>query len=123
MSKLPCIDCLTLSICRSLVDERLQRLNTHRLSYNVINCSEIITFMDVHIIVPLVNKCSLINSFLSEENQYFIGFNRKHLFNLLSYLNKEAARLYKETDMERESKYGRNPDRLYDYKRYRNKKK
>ena len=74
----PCIDCITLPICKS-------RIEPCHLKDNIF-----LTFSSLNAIIQISNKCSLIRSYIQEGNQKSSN-SVQRIISTIKYLKKEIC--------------------------------
>ena len=98
MAKLPCIDCITLASCKSLLDINYQRFleidHTHKMSQTMSIRYDSVSWIETLMIKPILTKCSIANTYMV--NNQVIGLDTKRVTALFSYLHIKGYLLYSE---------------------------
>ena len=100
MTKIPCIDCVTLAMCKSLVSSRylilIEAEKAHIKSGSpwdeVIEVEWLINWWETLIFEPLTRKCTIASVYLANDNK--VGLEDDRTAALFSYLHSEAYRKY-----------------------------
>lgn len=97
--KLPCVDCITLPICRSIIKDQYERLHKEIRDNNMWFITDTLRYIDKTMIHDtLMNRCSLAKDYLSQDsNTTIITIKQKYVSALFSYIHLRSYIFYRET--------------------------
>lgn len=126
MSNLPCVDCITLPICKGFSKQIESETVYHIKECPTWEPHDTLSFIDSNLIIPLYHKCSIIEEWLKRPKREYEQYTAmaimdiispKKMLGLMKYMNSFLFELYvcdkktvdgifeliKRTDYERET--------------------
>jgi len=95
----PCKDCITLAICRSIIKDQYESLQKEIRDNGMWFITDTLRYIDKTMIHnTLMTRCSLAKDYLSQDsNSPILTINQKYLSALFSYIHLRSYIFYRET--------------------------